>query len=118
MEFRRWVTGILPTVAQAAWLPRPHNGGLLLLHCIFNDPAPESHAFLFGGLQGGPPSGENVHSDHEYFIPRSDHQLERRERLVRALIEGEESGLSARSVRDLIASANSILAADQDLTGS
>ena len=34
----------------------------------------------------------------------------RRERLVRALIEGEESGLSGRSVRDIIAEAkNSFL---------
>jgi hypothetical protein len=47
------VTSILPTVAQTAWLPDPHNGGLLLPHCIFNDPAPESHAFLFGCSQQG-----------------------------------------------------------------
>ena len=31
----------------------------------------------------------------------------RRERLVRALVEGEESGLSRRSVRDIIADAKS-----------
>jgi hypothetical protein len=42
-----------PTVAQTAWLPDPHNGGLLLPHCIINDPAPESHAFLFGCSQQG-----------------------------------------------------------------
>jgi antitoxin ParD1/3/4 len=32
---------------------------------------------------------------------------ERRERLVHALIEGEESGLSGRTVRDIIADAKS-----------
>ena len=55
--------------------------------------------------------------DDEYLIPPSDCRLERRERLVRALIEGEESGLSGRSVHDIIASAKSIFAADRDLTG-
>jgi hypothetical protein len=62
-------------------------------------------------------SEKNVRGDDEYFIPRSGHRMERRERLVRALIEGEESGLSGRSVQDIIASAKSILAAAGDPTG-
>jgi hypothetical protein len=41
-----------------------------------------------------------------------------RERLVRALIEGEESGLSNRSVREIIASAKSNVTVDRDMTGS
>jgi antitoxin ParD1/3/4 len=75
---------------------------------------------------------ELAHDDHEYFSPpplaewieervrsgqyanasdyirdlvRDDH--ERRERLVLALIEGEESGLSDRTVQDIIAKAKS-----------
>ena len=44
-------------------------------------------------------------SDYIRDLIRDDR--ERRERLVRALIEGEESGLSRRSVRDIIADAKS-----------
>ena len=62
-------------------------------------------------------SEKNVRGDDEYFIPRSGYRMERRERLVRALSEGEESGRSGRSVRDIIASAKSILVADGDPTG-
>jgi hypothetical protein len=88
----------------------------LLPHCIFNDPALLSHAFLFDGSQEGPNSEETMHGDDECSIPRSNCRLERRERLVRALVEGEESGLSVRSVRDIVVSAKSILATDWDLT--
>jgi len=41
--------------------------------------------------------------DYIRDLVRDDH--EGRERLVRALIEGEESGLSDRSVRDIVAKA-------------
>jgi antitoxin ParD1/3/4 len=44
-------------------------------------------------------------SDYIRDLIRDDR--ERRERLVRALVEGEESGLSRRSVRDIIADAKS-----------
>jgi antitoxin ParD1/3/4 len=50
-------------------------------------------------------------SDYIRDLVREDH--ERRERLVRALIEGEESGLSERSVRDIIAQAKSTVADGQ-----
>jgi hypothetical protein len=61
---------------------------------------------------------ERVPCDDEYFIPRFDCRTERRERLARALIEGEKSGLSGRSVRDIVASAKSIVTAERDVTGS
>jgi antitoxin ParD1/3/4 len=44
-------------------------------------------------------------SDYIRDLIRDDR--ERRVRLVRALVEGEESGLSRRSVRDIIAEAKS-----------
>jgi antitoxin ParD1/3/4 len=44
-------------------------------------------------------------SDYIGDLIRDDR--ERRERLVRALIEGEESGLSGRTVRDIIADTKS-----------
>jgi antitoxin ParD1/3/4 len=44
-------------------------------------------------------------SDYIRDLVRDDH--ERRERLVLALIEGEESGLSDRTVQDIIAKAKS-----------
>jgi antitoxin ParD1/3/4 len=44
-------------------------------------------------------------SDYIRDLIRDDR--ERREQLVRALVEGEESGLSRRSVRDIIAAAKS-----------
>jgi antitoxin ParD1/3/4 len=44
-------------------------------------------------------------SDYIRDLIRDDR--ERRERLVRALVEGEQSGLSRRSVRDIIAAAKS-----------
>jgi antitoxin ParD1/3/4 len=50
-------------------------------------------------------------SDYIGELVREDH--ERRERLVRALIEGEESGLSDRSVRDIIVQAKSTVADGQ-----
>jgi antitoxin ParD1/3/4 len=50
-------------------------------------------------------------SDYIGDLIRDDR--ERRERLVRALIEGEESGLSRRSVRDIIANAKSIVGDDK-----
>jgi antitoxin ParD1/3/4 len=51
-------------------------------------------------------SGRYVNaSDYIGDLIREDR--ERRERLVRALIEGEESGLSSRTVRDIIADAKS-----------
>jgi antitoxin ParD1/3/4 len=46
-------------------------------------------------------------SDYIGDLIRDDR--ERRERLVRALIEGEESGLSSRTVRDIIAEAKSTI---------
>jgi antitoxin ParD1/3/4 len=62
-------------------------------------------------------------SDYIGNLTRDDR--ERRERLVSALIEGEQSGLSHRTVRDIIAGAKSTVgdgqfeltgAADRDLT--
>ena len=46
-------------------------------------------------------------SDYIRDLIRDDR--ERRERLVRALVEGEQSGLSRRSVRDIIAAAKSTI---------
>jgi antitoxin ParD1/3/4 len=46
-------------------------------------------------------------SDYIRDLIRDDR--ERREQLVRALVEGEESGLSRRSVRDIIADAKSTI---------
>ena len=46
-------------------------------------------------------------SDYIGDLIRDDR--ERRERLVRALIEGEESGLSSRTVHDIIAEAKSTI---------
>jgi antitoxin ParD1/3/4 len=51
-------------------------------------------------------SGQYVNAS-EYIggLIREDHA--RREQLVQALIQGEESGLSSRSVRDIVADAKS-----------
>jgi antitoxin ParD1/3/4 len=51
---------------------------------------------------------ERIRSGHyedasEYIVDLIRDDRERCERLVRALIEGEESGLSGRTVRDIIA---------------
>jgi antitoxin ParD1/3/4 len=53
-------------------------------------------------------SGQYVNaSDYISTLIREDR--ERRERLVDALVEGEESGLSSRSVRDIIAETKSTI---------
>jgi antitoxin ParD1/3/4 len=55
---------------------------------------------------------ERIRSGHyadasDYIVDLVRDDRERREWLVRALIEGEESGLSSRSVRDIIADVKS-----------
>ncbi len=45
----------------------------------------------------------------DYVLDLVRHDQERREALVQALIEGEESGISRRTVREIIADAKSKL---------
>jgi antitoxin ParD1/3/4 len=53
-------------------------------------------------------SGQYADASH-YIGDLIRDDRERRERLVRALIEGEESGVSTRSVSDIMADAKSTL---------
>jgi hypothetical protein len=83
--------------------PVPNGGGLLVPHCSLQWQARWSHAFLPGRLVRAAPT---LYIDGEEIVHVADDR-ERREQLVRALVEGEESGLSRRSVRDIIADAKS-----------